>query len=199
MSEQEPSPSQSAELGRHQILKLLIDLGPLIAFFAAYWGFGLYAATATLMAATLLSLVASKLLLGHIAAMPLFTAVLVVVLGSLTIWLQDDRFIKMKPTLLYVLFAGILGGGLYTGRILLKYVFGEALRLTDEGWRKLTLRWIGFCLALAVANEIVWRFFSEETWVTFKVFGILPLTLIFFIAQMGLLKKFEAPSKDEKV
>lgn len=194
MSDETQNEPPSPQAGSRQILKLLVDLGPLVAFFAAYSKFGIYPATVTLMVATIAALGASKLLLGRVAIMPIITAVLVVVFGGLTIWLQDARFIKMKPTFLYIMFASVLFFGLYTGRLFLKYVFGEAFRLTEKGWWKLTVRWIGFCLFLALANEIVWRWFPEETWVQFKVFGILPLTLVFGLAQVGLLKRYELPN-----
>jgi intracellular septation protein len=181
------------------LVKLLIDFGPLVAFFAVYFGVeryqpdaGIYWATGVLMAATLAALVASRLLLGRFSVPPLITAVLVVIFGALTIWLQDPRFIMMKPTIIYLLFAGVLAFALVTRRPLLKLVMGEALQLTDEGWRKLTLRWLGFFVAMALLNEIVWRSFSQQTWVTFKAWGILPLTLIFAFAQVGLIRRYEA-------
>ncbi|MEQ1924337.1 MAG: septation protein A, partial [Pyrinomonadaceae bacterium] len=151
--------------------------------------------TAVLMGATLLSLLASRVLLGHVAAMPIVTAVLVCVFGGLTVWLQDPQFIKMKPTILYLLFSAVLLGGLLAGKILLKKVFGEAFQITDEGWKQLTVRWAVFFVFLAITNEIVWRTFSEQTWVNFKVFGFLPLTLVFAIAQMRLIKRNEIGHK----
>ena len=181
------------------LVKLLIDLGPLVAFFAVYFGVeryqpdaGIYWATGVLMVATVAALAASRLLLGRYSMPPLITAVLVVVFGALTIWLQDPRFIMMKPTIIYLLFAGVLAFGLVTRRPLLKLVLGEALQLTDEGWRKLTLRWLVFFVAMALLNEIVWRNFSQQTWVTFKAWGILPLTLIYAVAQVGLIRRYEA-------
>ena len=154
--------------------KLMIELGPLLAFFAAWFLADIFWATGVLMAATLVSVVASKLLLGRVSPVIIATAVLVVVFGSLTFWFGDAHFIKMKPTIINLLFAGVLLGGLLTGRPLLKLLFGEAFNLTEEGWRKLTLRWMLFFVVMAVVNEIVWRNFSEATWVNFKVFGILP-------------------------
>jgi intracellular septation protein len=171
--------------------KLMIELGPLLAFFAAWFLADIFWATGVLMAATLVSVVASKLLLGRVSPVIIATAVLVVVFGGLTFWFGDAHFIKMKPTIINLLFAGVLFGGLLTGRPLLKLLFGEAFNLTEEGWRKLTVRWILFFVAMAVLNEIVWRNFSEATWVNFKVFGILPLTLIFAMSQIGLIKRYE--------
>jgi len=118
--------------------------------------------------------------------------VLVVVFGGLTFLLDDPRFIMVKPTIINLGFAGILFGGLILRRTLLKMLFGEAFNLTEEGWRKLSLRWALFFLTLAGLNEVVWRNFSEATWVNFKVFGILPLTLVFAMAQIGLIKRHEA-------
>lgn len=171
--------------------KLLIELGPLLAFFAAWFLADIFWATGVLMAATLASVVASKLLLGRVSPVIIATAVLVMLFGGLTFWFGDAHFIKMKPTIINLLFAGVLFGGLLTGRPLLKLLFGEAFNLTEEGWRKLTLRWMVFFVVMAVLNEIVWRNFSEATWVNFKVFGILPLTLVFAMSQIGLIKRYE--------
>ena len=175
--------------------KLLIELGPLLVFFLAYAKFGIYWATGTLMVATMLSLIASWLVLGRISPMPVVTAVLVVIFGGLTFWLNDPRFIKMKPTMINLLFGGVLAAGLILRRPFLKMMFGEALRLTDEGWHKLTFRWMVFFLVLAVVNEVVWRNLSESSWVNFKVFGILPLTMVFAMAQVGLIRRYEEPTE----
>ncbi|MBO0764315.1 MAG: septation protein A [Hyphomicrobiaceae bacterium] len=180
------------------IAKLLIDFGPLIAFFVTYYSAerwrpesGIYWATGVLMAATLTALAASRALLRRFSLPPLITAVLVLVFGGLTIWLRDPRFVMMKPTIINLIFAGVLAFGLVTGRSLLKVLMGEALKLTDEGWQKLTVRWFAFFVGLAVFNEVVWRNFSQPTWVMFKV-GIFPLTLLFAVAQVGLIKRYEA-------
>ena len=171
--------------------KLMIELGPLLAFFAAWFLADIFWATGVLMATTLVSVIASRVLLGRVSPVIIATAVLVVVFGGLTFWFGDAHFIKMKPTIINLLFAGVLFGGLLTGRPLLKLLFGEAFNLTEEGWRKLTLRWMVFFVVMAVLNEIVWRNFSEAAWVNFKVFGILPLTLIFAMSQIGLIKRYE--------
>jgi intracellular septation protein len=173
------------------LVKLLIDLGPLLAFFVAYGRAGIYWATGVLMLATLAALLASWRLLGRVTAVPLLTAILVVVFGGLTFYLDDPSFIKLKPTIINLLFAGVLVVGLLTDRPLLKVLLGEAFRLTEEGWRKLTVRWALFFFALAILNEVVWRSFSESAWVNFKVFGIVPLTILFALAQLPLLKRFE--------
>jgi intracellular septation protein len=183
---------QHVQASARPLLKLLIELGPLVAFFLVYSRAGIYWATGVLMVATVLSLVASRAIFGRLLAMPVVTAVLVVVFGGLTFWLDDPRFIKIKPTIINLLFAGVLIGGLITRRPLLKMLFGEAFNLTEEGWRKLSVRWTLFFLVLAALNEIVWRNFSEAAWVNFKVFGILPLTLVFAMAQIGLIKRHEA-------
>lgn len=190
MSEEAKPIGHAAE--PNPLVKLLIDLGPLLAFFLAYARLGIYWATGVLMVATVIALIASRVLLGRFSVAPMVTAVLVVVFGGLTFWLDDPSFIKMKPTIINLLFAGILGFGVFTGRPLLKMFMGEALKLTDEGWQKMTLRWVVFFLAMAVVNEVVWRNLSEAAWVNFKVFGILPLTLIFAMAQVGLIKRYEA-------
>jgi intracellular septation protein len=174
------------------IVKLLIDLGPLIAFFATYAKAGIYWATGVLMVATVIALVASRTLTGRFAPAPMITAVLVVVFGGLTFLLEDPRFIMVKPTIINLFFAAALTFGLVTGRHLLKLIMGEAVQLTDAGWRKLTVRWIAFFLVLALANEVVWRNFSEATWVSFKAWGILPITLLFAFAQIGLIRRYAA-------
>ena len=199
MSQETTSAAQAQpEAGRASI-KHLIDLGPLLAFCVTYFvaarfqpDAGLYWATGVLMVTTVAALAASRVLLGRFSVPPLVTAVLVVVLGGLTLWLQDETFVKLKPTLINLLFAGVLGYGVVTRRPLLKLLMGEALKLTDAGWQKLTMRWIGFFLAMAALNEIVWRNFETATWVIFKVWGILPLTLIFAVAQVGLIRRYEA-------
>ncbi|MEW5964800.1 MAG: septation protein A [Pseudomonadota bacterium] len=182
-------------LDNRQLLKLAIELGPLAVFFLANAKGGIFWGTGAFMVTTLASLAASRLLLGRIAVMPLVTGFFVLVFGGLTIALQDELFIKMKPTIVNGLFAAILLGGLAAGHALLKHLFGEVFQLTDDGWRRLTFRWALFFIALAGLNEVVWRNFSTDSWVTFKVFGIMPLTMVFAIAQLGLIKKFEANTK----
>ena len=193
----EAKPDRTPAAGQSSA-KLLIDFGPLVAFFVTYYvagryqpELGIYWATGVLMAATVVALAASRLLLGRFSLPPLVTAALVVVFGGLTIWLQDPSFVMMKPTFINLLFAGVLAYGLVTGRPLLKLVMGEALKLTDEGWHKLSMRWLGFFVAMAALNEVVWRNFTQPTWVNFKV-GILPLTLLFAVAQVGLIRRHEA-------
>jgi intracellular septation protein len=195
MSDQAKADTEEA----NPLVKLPIDFGPLIAFFVVYYVVeryqpeaGIYWATGVLMVATVVALAASRLLLGRFSLPPLVTAGLVVVFGTLTIWLQDPRFVMVKPTIINLLFAGVLAFGLLTGRPLLKLLMGQALQLTDEGWHKLTVRWTVFFVSMALLNEIVWRSFSQATWVTFKVWGILPLTFVFAVAQVGLIRRHEA-------
>jgi len=191
---EEPATPNPSEKAQPAFVKLLIDLGPLVAFFVAYGRAGIYWATGVLMLATVAALVASWRLLGRVTAVPLVTAVLVVVFGGLTFYLDDPSFIKLKPTIINLLFASVIVAGLVTGRPLLKLLLGEAFRLTDEGWRKLSVRWAAFFFVLAILNEIVWRNFSESAWVNFKVFGIVPLTIVFAMAQIGLIKRYEPRS-----
>jgi intracellular septation protein len=198
------------------LLKLALEMGPLILFFFAnsrpqlFLPFvapllpeatapgqaGIFVATAVFMVAILASLAVSYALTRHLPVMAMVTAVIVVVFGGLTLVLHDDTFIKMKPTIIYVLFGGLLLGGLYFNKPLLAIVFDSVFDLSAEGWRKLTLRWAIFFLALAVVNEIVWRTQTTDFWVSFKVFGIMPLTIAFALAQTPLLMRYDA-KKDE--
>ncbi|KWT66314.1 putative intracellular septation protein [Hyphomicrobium sulfonivorans] len=185
----EPTPDLRA-----QLLKLIVEVGPLAVFFLVNARAGIYWGTGLFMGATIISLIASRVLFGRIPPMPLISGAFILVFGGLTVWLQDDHFIKLKPTIVNGLFAAALFGGLLAGHSLLKIVFGEVFRLTEEGWRKLTFRWACFFTCLALLNEIVWRTVSTDAWVSFKVFAIMPLTMIFAVAQLGLLKAHEAPS-----
>jgi intracellular septation protein len=171
-------------------LKLVLDLGPLLIFFAANSRFGIFAATGAFMAAIMVALAVAYGLTRHLPIMPLVTAVVVLVFGTLTLVLHDELFIKVKPTIIYVLFGGVLLAGLGFGKSLLGVVFDSVFHLTEEGWRKLTLRWALFFFALAILNEIVWRNTSTNVWVDFKVFGVMPLTFLFGALQVPLLKKY---------
>ncbi|MEZ5839160.1 MAG: septation protein A [Hyphomicrobiales bacterium] len=175
----------------HPGLKFALEIGPLVLFFIANAKAGIFWATGAFMAATLVALAVSWMLTRHLPLMPVVSAVIVTVFGGLTLWLHDETFIKVKPTIIYTLFGGTLLGGLFFGRSLLGYVFDSVFRLTPEGWRRLTLRWGLFFLAMAVVNEFVWRTFSTDVWVNFKVFGFLPLTFVFAMAQMRLLQRYE--------
>ena len=169
----------------------MVELGPLVVFFVANARLNIFYGTGMFMVATLLALLASRALLGRIPTMPLVSGFFVLVFGGLTLWLHDDQFIKLKPTIVNGLFSIILFAGLATGRTFLKVVFGDVFRLTEDGWRKLTARWGLFFLFLAALNEVIWRTSSTDFWVSFKVFGIMPITMAFAIAQVGLLKRHE--------
>lgn len=171
-------------------LKLVLDLGPLALFFFANTRYGIFAATATFMVAILAALAVSYVMTRHLPIMPVVTAVIVVVFGGLTLILHDATFIKVKPTIIYALFGAVLLGGLFFNKPLLGVVFDSLFHLTEEGWRKLTWRWALYFFALAVLNEIVWRNFSTNVWVDFKVFGVTPLTFVFAALQAPLLKRY---------
>ena len=170
-----------------QMRRLILDLGPLLIFFASFKFGGFFVATAAFMAAITVALLIGYVLERKLSPMPLFTAVLVLIFGGLTLYLQSEVFLKVKVTILYAFFGVILLGGLAMRRLFIKCVFGHAFDLDEQGWKKLTLRWGIFCLALAAINESVWRLTSTETWVDFKVWGILPLILLFAVAQTPLL------------
>jgi len=173
------------------LLKLVLEVGPLAVFFIANGRFGIFYATALFMAATVISLVTSRIFLKRIPVLALVTGVFVMIFGCLTIYLHDDTFIKIKPTVVNTLFALILAAGLYFRRPVLKLALGEILQMQEEGWRLLTLRWIGFFLFLAVLNEFIWRNFSTDTWVSFKSFGMLPLTFFFMMFQITLIMRHQ--------
>ena len=170
-------------------LRLALDLGPLLVFFLAFKTAGLMAATAALIVFTLLSLIITYALEKRISPMTLVSGVAVAFFGGMTLWLNNDLFIKIKPTLVNLLFATILLAGVWFKRPMLKYVLQSALTMTDEGWRKLSLRWGGFFIFLAILNECIWRNFPLEFWVNFKVFGMFTLTMLFMLCQLPLIKK----------
>ncbi|MBU2327547.1 MAG: septation protein A [Alphaproteobacteria bacterium] len=198
---------------QNPLLKMALELGPLLIFFfgnlRGEWlaktfpaltaiGGPLLIATALFMAATVLSLIISKIVFKHLPVMPFVSGIVVMVFGGLSIWLQDETFIKMKPTIVNTLFGVTLLGGLAFGTSLLGYVFNAAFQLDAEGWRKLTLRWGIFFLFLAVLNEVVWRNFSADVWVNFKVWGTMPITILFTLAQMPLIMKHSLEEKEEQ-
>jgi intracellular septation protein len=171
-------------------VKLAIDFGPLLVFFAANKFGGVFTATAAFMAATALAMAVSWVKTRHIPPMLIFTGIIVMVFGGLTLWLQDATFIKLKPTLIYGMFAGILGFGLLTKRPYLKLVLGEALpALTDAGWTKLTRNWALFFVALMGANEVARQVLTTDQWVNFKVWGVTIATMAFALAQAPLLAR----------
>ena len=192
---------------RPQLIKMGLELGPLIVFFIANARADIFVATAWFMGAMVVSLVLTWAILKKIAVMPLVTGAVVLVFGGLTLWLQDDTFIKIKPTITNSLFGAVLLGGLLFGHSLLKYVFGDVYKLRPEGWSKLTLNWGIFFFVLAILNEVVWRggnaYFpndpkaATDLWVAFKVWATMPLTVLFSISQVSLLSKY-APVAEPK-
>lgn len=177
-------------------VKPATDYGPLIVFFLAYMRFDLMVATAALMAATVVALAIALWLERRVPMMPVITAVVVGVFGGLTLWFNDEMFIKLKPTIVQGLMSAVLLGGLVFGKALLKPVMGTAWPMDDVGWRRLTLRFGCFFAAMAVVNEIVWRTQSTDTWVTFKVFGLMGLTFVFGMFQIPLLNRHHVDEQD---
>lgn len=209
----EQDPSDPRKKALNPGLKFLLELGPGLVFFfvtlrgewlaqkfpvLAELGEPILIATAFFMAATAISLSVSWLLTRSLPIMPLVSAVVDFVFGALAIWLQDKTFAFMKPTIINSLFGAVLLGGLLFGKSLLAYVFDTAFKLDAEGWRKLTFRWGLFFFFLAVVNEVVWRNFSENTWLYFKVWGIMPITLVFTFSQMPLIMRHSVEEKAEK-
>ena len=179
------------------LVKFALDLGPLIIFFAAFRFFDIYTATAVFMVAVLGALALGYMRERKLSPMPLFTAVLVVVFGGLTLYLKDATFLKIKPTVLYACIGMLLLGGLMFNRLFIKYAFAQAFDLNEEGWRKLTWRWAVFFLALAGLNEVVWRNFSTSVWVDFKVWAIMPLIFLFALAQTPLVLRHDISPDEE--
>lgn len=180
-----------------QLRRLALDLGPLLIFFAAFKYLGIFGATAAFIVAVLVALVLSYVIERRLSPMPLITALLVVIFGGLTLYLRNDVFIKMKPTVLYGFFGAVLLGGLVFNRLFIKYVFAQAFELNEQGWKKLTVRWGLFFLCLAAVNETVWRATSTAAWVSFKVWGIIPLIFLFALAQTPLVIKHQNPESGD--
>lgn len=196
----QPDPSRKeAEFNPKQLLKLAIDLVPLLVFFATYMTLGIRWATGVLMVASVVSMVASRFMLGHVSPMLMVSSMLVLGFGALTLFFNDPSFIKIKPTVVYLLFAAALFGGLIIGKPMLQLLLGEALHLTSEGWAKLSIRWGFFFVAMAGLNECVWRNFSETAWASFKVFGFLPLTLLFFASQYRFIERHKIAQTTDKI
>jgi len=173
------------------IIKLIVDIGPLAVFFIFYTRSDLQSAILPFMIATVIAVIFSYITEKKIPIMPTVGAVIILTFGGLTLYFDNDVFFKMKPTIINLLFAGILITGSIMNKPLLKFLFGGALKLQNEGWNILTKRWISFFIALAILNEIIWRTQSTDVWVNFKVFGILPLTFIFTLTQFSIIKKFQ--------
>jgi intracellular septation protein len=210
-----PAPQEGAP--ENALLKLALEMGPLMVFFLSNsrpeWvrpllrpllpasllegpQSNIFVATAAFMIAMLISLILTKWLLRKLPVMPLVSGVVVLVFGGLTLYLKDDLFIKLKPTIVNSLFGAVLLGGLAFGKPLLPYVLDSVFKLTSEGWKKLTFRWGVFFFVLAAVNEVVWRMFSTDFWVSFKVWGVMPLTIIFAMSQVGLLQHYALNEDD---
>ena len=190
-----PAAAENTSTGK-QMAKLAFEIGPVAVFFLANTTSGIFVATGAFMAATAVALAGSYLVMRTIPVMPLVTAGFVFTFGALTLVLQDETFIKIKPTLTNLLFAAILGGGLVFRQLFLKLVFQSAFQVTDIGWRILTFWWMGFFVFLAILNEVIWRSFSTDFWVNFKVFGIMPLTIAFSLAMLPIMLKHEIKSEE---
>lgn len=200
----------SAEKKPNPFVKLALELGPIIIFFVAYqWApvsegatkteaqlAQILFATAVFVPVILISLALSWVLTRHLPKMAVLTAVLVVVFGGLTLWLKDDTFIKMKPTILYLMFGGVLGFGLLRGESYLKYLMDEAMPMADEGWMIFTKRFALFFLVLAIANEAVWRSMDTDAWVQFKTFFLPVASFVFIMTQTGLFAKYGEQDED---
>ncbi|MCB1491058.1 MAG: septation protein A [Rhodobiaceae bacterium] len=209
--EHDPNAPDRKQEEVNPLLKLVLELGPLVVFFFANargaqladafpalkaLGGPIFIATAAFMVAITAALVASYALTRRLPIMPVVSGAVVLVFGALTLWLHDDLFIKLKPTIVNVLFGSALIGGLMFGKSLLGYVFDSVFKLTEEGWRKLTWRWGLFFFFLAVLNEAIWRTQSTDFWVAFKVWGMMPITLVFTFAQMPLISKYSVAEKE---
>ncbi len=177
-------------------LKPLLEIGPVVVFFFTNARFGLTVGTASLMAATILSLIVMWVLARKIAVMPLVTAIFVMIFGGLTLYFDDAIFIKLKPTIVNTLFALIIFTSIALKRNLLPTLLGSVLRVSEEGWRVLAWRWGGYFLFLAALNEVVWRTQTTEFWIAFKIFGTLPITVLFALWQWPLLKKHQVPNPE---
>ena len=197
----ETSPDKThAGMSASQWTRIAIELGPLVVFFVmnaqADRFFGnpeaqnIFYATGAFMVATVISLSYSYAKFRRVPTMPLVSGIFIMVFGALTLWLQDDEFIKLKPTIVNALFATALLGAAAMGRPVMKQLFDGAFDLTDKGWMVLTVRWGLFFIFLGLVNEVVWRNFSTDFWVSFKLFGVMPMTLVFGMAQIPVLTKY---------
>lgn len=188
MSDPETKPAPAPQ---NPLLKLVLEMGPLAAFFITNWKFGIFPATGVLMACVIVALAVSWLLTRHLPVMPVVTCVAVVFFGVLTFVFHDELFIKLKPTIVNSIFGAMLLGALAFGKPLLPIVLDSVLKLTEEGWKKLTFRWGVFFFVLAALNEIVWRTQTTDFWVSFKAFGVMPITIAFALAQAPLIMRYE--------
>ena len=182
----------------NQLLKLTLEMGPLAIFFIGNAKFGIFAATAAFMVAITISLIASRMVFGKLAIMPMVTGVFVLIFGGLTLWLQDETFIKLKPTIVNLMFASIMFIGILYNKLIWKLLFSDVFQLDDIGWRKLQIMWGAFFVLLAILNEIVWRNFPTDTWVNFEVFGIMPLTFAFSLALLPIMMRHQLSDELDK-
>jgi intracellular septation protein len=182
----------------HPLLKFVLDLGPLLVFFIGNSYFGIFPATAMFMVAVTLSLAITYAIAKRISPMPIVTGVVVLVFGGLTLLLNDELFIKLKPTIVNSIFASVLLAGVLTERLYIKILFDNAFRLPDDAWKILTYRWIAFFVFLAILNEVIWRNFSTDFWVGFKLWGVVPISMAFGIAQMPFILKNQIKQPDDE-
>ncbi|MBV1867133.1 MAG: septation protein IspZ [Marinosulfonomonas sp.] len=200
-----------AEKKINPITKLVLELAPIVVFFALYIRLrdrsfdiggteysGFILVTAIFIPLIAITTFVLYRLTGKIAKMQIMTLILVVIFGGLTIYFNDERFFKMKPTMIYLLFGGTLGFGLLRGESYLKYMMEDLMPLEPEGWMKLTRRITAFFLGLAIANEVIWRTMSTDAWVNFKTFGLTGAVFVFFMSQSGLLTKYAITNDDEE-
>ena len=179
------------------VLKAAIEYGPIAVFFTTFVLFDLFIATGSLVVATVVAIAVGFAVQRRIAVVPLITGGVVLLFGGLTLYFQDETFIKMKPTIVQGLLASVLIGGLAVGRPLLRPLFGSAWRLNDQGWTLLTWRFAGFFVVMALLNELVWRTQSTDFWVTYKVFGSIGLTVAFTLTQLPLINRHQLPEEDD--
>ena len=189
---------EQPEIDTTQLLKMAVEVGPVVVFFIANAYAEIFWATGIFMVATVIALLVSRALFGRVPIMPLISGVLILFFGALTLVFQEEFFIKIKPTIVNLMFASVLFGGLLMGHSLIKYLLGEVYKLQDEGWRLLSLRWACFFVFLAILNEVIWRSFSTDFWISFKLWGVMPITMIFAISQLGLLKQYELQAEKPK-
>ena len=190
-AERAAAQSDEPEFDPNQLMKLLLEAGPLVVFFVTNSYAKIFWATGAFMVATTIALIVSRVVFKRIPLMPLVGGVFVLGFGAVTLLLQDEFYIKIKPTVVNLVFASILFGGLLMGQSLLKYLFAEVFHLQERGWRIFTFRWACFFVFLAILNEIIWRSFSTDFWAGFKLFGVMPITMAFAISQLGLIKKYD--------
>ena len=196
MSDVNSAPMAKREVGA--AMRIALDIGPLILFFVANAKFGIFTATALFMIAIVIAMAVSYALVRRVSVIQLFSAFMVIVMGGLTLWLHDESFIKLKPTIYYGFVAALLGYGLATGKPMLQSVLGSAYPgLEPEGWRKLTRNWALFFVAMAIANELVWRNSTTQFWISYKLWGALPATMLFALANVPMLLRHGLAREDE--